>query len=106
VDKIGVSIEEPFSILPLASISATALANVRELAEMHDEVASVPLGAEVPSVPLGASSQASGSPVHPSPGEQHTNGRASSANGSSLSGHVSAIVSAAAMVSLSRPAAA
>ena len=39
VDKIGVSIEEPFSILALEVIAGTALANVRELVAMHEDTA-------------------------------------------------------------------
>ncbi|KAI8464599.1 MAG: Bestrophin, RFP-TM, chloride channel-domain-containing protein [Monoraphidium minutum] len=35
IEEIGVSIEEPFSILPLETISETALTNARELAAHH-----------------------------------------------------------------------
>lgn len=35
IDKIGVSIEEPFSILALSDIADTAAGDVHELADMH-----------------------------------------------------------------------
>lgn len=75
IDKIGVSIEEPFSILALEAISGTALANVRELAAMHDSVDSA----------LGAA----GAP-----------GSAANGTGPGTNGHATPDVSAATMVAM------
>lgn len=78
IDKIGVSIEEPFSILALEAISGTALANVRELAAMHDSVDSA----------LGGSAAAAAA------------GSTANGAGPGANGHAAADVSAATMVAL------
>lgn len=43
IEELGVSIEEPFSILPLEAISGTILSNVRELQAMHDTSNATPV---------------------------------------------------------------
>ena len=114
VDKIGVSIEEPFSILELETIASRALENVHELAAMHDGVAAIPLGggsSSSSSSNRASSNRGAGTGrLHPSFGVYSSSNGSSGANGSGghhgsgLIGHVSSIVSAATMVSLARPA--
>ncbi|PSC75313.1 hypothetical protein C2E20_1391 [Micractinium conductrix] len=114
VDKIGVSIEEPFSILELETIASRALENVHELAAMHDGVADIPLGggsSSSSSSNRASSNRGAGTGrLHPSFGVYSSSNGSSGANGSGghhgsgLIGHVSSIVSAATMVSLARPA--
>jgi hypothetical protein len=55
IEEIGVSIEEPFSILPLDAISGSVLTNVRELQATHDAAAGATGAADAAPLPLSAS---------------------------------------------------
>jgi hypothetical protein len=55
IEEIGVSIEEPFSTLPLAAICGSVLTNVRELQATHAADTTGSSAADVNPLPLSAS---------------------------------------------------